>query len=68
MHRRLLGLRRPGFVLALIVSVAAYAYALSGIVAAGDDLREISKRVARERQLQPAHEGCRHRRVDSVRL
>jgi hypothetical protein len=68
MHRRLLGLRRPGFVLALIVSVAAYAYALGGIVTAGDDLREISKRVSSERQAPPAHEGCHERRADSVRL
>jgi hypothetical protein len=68
MHRRLLGLRRPGFVLALIVSIAAYAYALSGIVSAGDDLREITERLARERQLPAAHESCRERRQDSVRL
>ena len=53
---------------ALIVSVAAYAYALSGIVTAGGDLREISKRASDERQPPAAHERCRGDREDSVRL
>ena len=68
MHRRLPGLRRSGFLLALIVSVAAYAYALSGIVSAGGELREMSERVTNERQLPAPHERCREDRKDSVRL
>jgi hypothetical protein len=53
---------------ALIVSVAAYAYSLSGIVTAGDDLRETPNRVWPEHRAPAAHEGCRDVRDDSVRL
>jgi hypothetical protein len=57
-----------GFVLALIVSAATFAYSLTGIVSAGDDLREAAKRVSSERPQPASHEGCREARDDSVRL
>jgi hypothetical protein len=57
-----------GFVLALIVSAATFAYSLTGIVSAGDDLRETAKRVSSERQPPVADEGCRDARDDRVRL
>jgi hypothetical protein len=61
-------LRRMGFLLALIVSVATFAYSLTGIVSAGDDLREAAKRVSGERQPAVSHERCREAPGDSVRL
>ena len=57
-----------GFVLALIVSAATFAYSLTGIVSAGGDLREAAKRVSSERQPPASHEGCREARGGSVRL
>jgi hypothetical protein len=68
MHGGLTRLRRMGFVLALIISAATFAYALAGIVSAGDDLRDAVKRVSSERQPPASYEGCRERRGDSVRL
>ena len=68
MRGRLTRLRRPGFVLALILSVATFAYSLTGIVSAGDDLRDTARPVSKKRQPPVAYEGCRERRHDSVRL
>ena len=68
MRGRLTRLRRPGFVLALVLSAATFAYSLTGIVSAGDDLRDTSSPVSTKRQPPVAYEGCRHERRDSVRL
>jgi hypothetical protein len=57
-----------GFVLALIVSAATFAYSLTGIVSAGGDLRDAAKRVSSERPPPVSYEGCREARDDSVRL
>jgi hypothetical protein len=57
-----------GFVLALIISAATFAYSLTGIVSAGDDLRDSPRRVSSERQPPVSHEGCCEARDDSVRL
>jgi hypothetical protein len=61
-------LRRPGFVLALILSAATFAYSLTGIVSAGDDLRDTPRPASTKRQPPVVYEGCHHERRDSVRL
>jgi hypothetical protein len=57
-----------GFVLALVISAATFAYSLTGIVSAGGDLRDAAKRVSSERQPPVSYEGCREAHDDSVRL
>ena len=68
MHGRLRRLRRPGFVLALILSAATFAYSLTGIVSAGDDVRGTPSPVTKKREPPVAYEGCPKKRHDSVRL
>jgi hypothetical protein len=68
MRGRLTRLRRTGFVLALILSAATFAYSLTGIVSAGDELRDTPSRVSKKRQPPVAYEGCHRERRDSVRL
>jgi hypothetical protein len=68
MRGRFTRLRRPGFVLALVLSAATFAYSLTGIVSAGDDLRNRPSPVSKKREPPVAYEGCRHERHDSVRL
>ena len=67
MHGRAMRLRRLGFVLALFVSAAVFAYSLTGIVSAGDDLRSAAAPQAKERPA-PVFERCRDHRDDRVRL
>ena len=66
MHGRLMGPRRIGFVLALLASAAVFAYSLTGIVRAGDDLRAKAEPRSSERQT-PVYD-CPERRHESVRL
>jgi hypothetical protein len=68
MERRPVGLRRLGFVMALLVSAATFAYSLTGIVSAGDDLRSARATQAKERQAPVSYERCRERRDERVRL
>ena len=68
MRGRVTRLRRPGFVLALILSAATFAYSLTGIVSAGDDLRDTPSPTSKKREPPVAYEGCRDVRDDSVRL
>ena len=68
MDRRAIGLRRLGFVLALVFSAATFAYSLTGIVSAGDDLRADRARQGKERPAPVSYERCRERRDERVRL
>jgi len=68
MHRRAFSLQRLGFVLALLVSTAAFAYSLTGIVSAGDDLRAARGTQSKERQTPVSDERCREHRDGRVRL
>jgi hypothetical protein len=68
MDGRLMRLRRLGLVLALIVSVAVYAYAVTGIVTAGDDLRSAAKPRSSERQKPVSDHGCHDSRHERLRL
>jgi hypothetical protein len=67
MDARATRLRRLGFVLALFVSAAAFAYSLTGIVSAGDDLRSAAPR-SQERQVPVSYERCRDAHDERVRL
>jgi hypothetical protein len=68
MHGRAFSLRRLGFALALLVSTATFAYSLTGIVSAGDDLRAARGAQSKERQTPVSDERCREHRDDRVRL
>ena len=68
MDGRPIGLRRLGFALALLFSAATFAYSLTGIVSAGDDLRSARATQAKERPTPVSDERCREDRDERVRL
>ena len=65
---RATGLRRLGFVLALLFSAATFAYSLTGIVSAGGDLPSAAVPAAKERPAPVSYERCREHRDERVRL
>ena len=68
MERRPMGLRRIGFVMALLFSAATFAYSLTGIVSAGDELRSAAAPQAKKREAPVSYERCREARDERVRL